>query len=180
VDPAISQEIEHLLLGGGFNFYRVENQLRADDLLVRQRAGNSLGLAAAQLDKLSQEFQRTCIAAPTRDCPYPPAEVMERLNALRRLRQRIITANSLLQALSSPAQDKIWRRFRDEQTLLTSLLNADIAMLRQAAELGQLAESLTAHDWKSADAGAVIDSACDRWDQTIRSRQELLEIGARA
>ena len=180
MDTALSEELEQLLLGGGFNFYRIENQLRADDLLVRQRAGASLGLAAAQLDHLAQEFQRTCIAAPTRDCPYPPADVMEKLNALRRLRQRIITANSLLQALSCPTQDRIWQRFRDEETLLTSLLEADIAMLRQAAELGRLAQSLTAQGWKSADAGAAIDSACDRWDQTIRSRQELLEIGSHA
>ncbi len=180
MDPAISEELEHLMLGGGFNYYRIENQLRADDLLVRQRAGASLGLAAAKLGQLAEQFQRTCMPAPTRDCPYPPAEVMEQLNALRRLRQRIITSNSLLQGLSCPAQDKIWRRLRDEQTLLNSLLQADIAMLRQASELEQQVQALTAQGWKSPDAGAAIESACDRWDQTIRARQQLLEIGSHA
>jgi hypothetical protein len=174
------EEMEHLLLGYGFNFYRIENQLRADDLLVRQRAGAALGHAAARLDQLARQFQRTCIPAPTRDSPFPPADAMERLNAIRRSRQRVMDQNSFLQGMPAPAQDQIWRRLRDEQTLLESLINADIAMLRLAGEVEAQAQSLSAQGWKSPDAGTGLEAACERWDAAIRARQELLQIGVRA
>jgi hypothetical protein len=159
-----------------FNFYRIENQLRADDLLVRQKAGASFGQAAAALEKLTQQFQRTCIPVPLREHPFPSADVMDRLNALRRTRQRVMDQATFLQGLSAPAQDKIWRRLRDEESVLQSLLQADVAMLRLAAEVLNQAQSITCEAWKSAEGGAALEAVLDRWDATLRTRQDLLQI----
>ena len=48
-DP-LEQVAITLFYGWGYNFYRVENQLRADDLLVRAKAGVLLGDARAVVD----------------------------------------------------------------------------------------------------------------------------------
>ena len=53
----ISKQLELLLSGYGVNFYRTENQMRADDLLVRQRAGTSFGYAAERLEQLARLAQ---------------------------------------------------------------------------------------------------------------------------
>ena len=164
------------MLGFGFNFYRIENQLRADDLLVRQRAGASLGQASGKLERLANDFQRTCIPAATRQQPYPSPLLMERLNAARAMRQRVLDQESLLHGLSAPAQDKIWRRLRDEADLLDALLHADVAMLRVAAEVEAEVQNLSAQGWKAAGAETSLKSTLDRWDATVRARQDLLQV----
>jgi hypothetical protein len=176
MDDPIFKELELLLLGCGFNSYRIENQMRADDLLVRQKGGAWLGLAAARLEQLAEEFQRSCMPAPTRQQPYPPAGLMDRLNALRLVRQRVLDQELFIQGLSAPAQDKIWRRLRDEAALLSSLLQADAAMLREAAEVQRQVESLSAEAWKSPDAGNPLKATLDGWDAAVRARQDLLQI----
>ena len=178
MDDAISKELEIVLLGCGFNFYRIQNQLRADDLLVRQKAGAFFGHAATRMEQLAQQFQRTCIPAPSRENPYPSADLMARLTALRNVRQRIMDQGTCIQGLPAPAQDKIWRRLRDEEDLLQSLLRADAAMLRLAAEVESQAQLLTAEAWKSPGAGDTLNATLDGWDATIRQRQDLLRIQA--
>jgi hypothetical protein len=177
-DSAIARQLELLMLGCGFNFYRLENQLRADDLLVRQKAESSLGQAAARLGKLAVEFQAACIPPSTREHPFPPAELMSRLQVLRAAHQRITDQESLLRGLPAPAQDKIWQRFRGEAQLLESLLAADVAMLQSAAEIEKQAQTLTAEVWKSAGGGGGLNSALEKWDAAIRARQDLLQVQA--
>lgn len=176
MEDAISEELGHLLLGYGFNYYRIENQLRADDLLVRQRAGTFLGQAAARLEEVAQKFQRTCMPTASREHPFPPADLMERLNTLRRVRQRVTEQGSLLQGMPTPTQDKIWQRLRNEQALLQSLLRADVALLKLAAEVEEQSRLITPEGWKSSDAGTMLDAALDRWEAAIRARQDLLLI----
>ena len=43
--------LSNLFYGWGYNFYRVENQLRADDQLVRSKAAWLLGLATASVPR---------------------------------------------------------------------------------------------------------------------------------
>jgi hypothetical protein len=178
MQTSLSKELELLMLGCGFNFYRVENQLRADDLLVRQKAGSFFGHTSARLEKLAEEYQHTVIPAPTRQQPYPPAELMERLNAIRALRQRVQNQGSFLQGLSAPTQDKIWRRLRDEQGLLSSLLQADLAMLQLAADIEKQVQSLSVNFWNSPDSATSLNAILDRWDVAVRARQDLLQIQA--
>jgi len=44
---ALRQVATNLFCGWGYNFYRLENQLRADDQLVRSKAAGLLGTAMA-------------------------------------------------------------------------------------------------------------------------------------
>ena len=47
---ALRQIATNLFYGWGYNFYRVENQLRADDQLVRSKAASLLGIAMASVE----------------------------------------------------------------------------------------------------------------------------------
>lgn len=58
------------------------------------------------------EFQTHWMPAPTREQPYPLA------------------------------QDRIWRRFRDERMLLEQLLGADLRMLQLAADIESSVEKM--------------------------------------
>ena len=46
---ALRQVATNLFCGWGYNFYRLENQLRADDQLVRSNAAGLLGSAMASV-----------------------------------------------------------------------------------------------------------------------------------
>jgi hypothetical protein len=49
-EGVLRQAAINLFHGWGYNFYRAENQLRADDQLVRSKAGWLLGLARASME----------------------------------------------------------------------------------------------------------------------------------
>jgi hypothetical protein len=176
METTLAPEVELLLLGWGFNFYRVENQLRADDLLLRQKAGDFLGRAAAKLEKLAADFQRDCMASTTSDQRYPSAALMGRLNALRSLRRRVGEQSAFLQGCPAPAQDKIWRRLRSEEGLLRALLQTDADLIHVAGDIERLTNSLRAESCNSPDALQPLAALLDRWDETVRARQDLLHI----
>ena len=60
-----------LLNGYGYNWYRLDNQMRADDLLVRSRASEHLESAAARLRDLEGRYRRKYLPPPSRDHPDP-------------------------------------------------------------------------------------------------------------
>jgi hypothetical protein len=61
---ALRQVATNLFYGWGYNFYRVENQLRADDQLVRAKAAWLLGVAMASVDAAEIEYRREFLPAP--------------------------------------------------------------------------------------------------------------------
>ena len=60
-----------LLNGYGYNWYRLDNQMRADDLLVRSRASEHLERAAARLHDLEGRYRRKYLPPLTREHPDP-------------------------------------------------------------------------------------------------------------
>lgn len=172
----IMQKLDLMLLGDGFNFYRAENRLRADDLLVRQKACTPLGDAARRFGELAIEFQNKHIPAPTRDQPYPPADLTAVLRRLTELRSRISNMAARIQGLPAPTQDRIWRRFRSEHGLLEQLLASDVDMLEISGQIGRLTAALTCPELKNAAALTTISNTLDQLDVTCNRRRSLLEI----
>ena len=68
---ALRQIATNLFYGWGYNFYKQENQLRADDQIVRAKAGWILSNAAASVDAAESDFRREFLPAPTRAKPFP-------------------------------------------------------------------------------------------------------------
>jgi hypothetical protein len=60
-----------LFYGWGYNFYRLENQLRADDLLIRENACSLLGQSRAMIEAAQSAYRRTHLPAPSRARPLP-------------------------------------------------------------------------------------------------------------
>ena len=63
----IDQIAVNLFYGWGYNFYRLENQLRADDILVRGKVGWLLGLARASIEEAESVYRRAFLPPPSRE-----------------------------------------------------------------------------------------------------------------
>ena len=170
----IVQRLQVLLSGGGYNFYDKANLARADDLLVRQRAGSSLLEAARHLRTLETEYRQAFLPAATRDQPYPPAEAMEKLRGLTRLAERLRGLESDIRGMAAPAQDKFWWRLRQEVSLLNALITFDDALVQQSVEIERVVSVWTAEEWQAAPLASSLAPLIQTLDTLIRDRQRLL------
>lgn len=85
VDAAgpVKATLSNLFYGWEYNFYRKENQLRADDLLIRSKISELLGQSREHLRELEADFRRERLAPPTREHPFPDRAAVATAQALR-------------------------------------------------------------------------------------------------
>ena len=133
-----------LFLGWGYNFYRLENQLRADDQLVCAKAAWLLGLAAKSVHAAEAEFRRASILPPTRDRPFPDPAAMATAQSLERLGREIIAIEARLHALPAPEQDLMTLRFRQEAATLSRLIETDELLVGQSELLRTMVDGQAA------------------------------------
>jgi hypothetical protein len=122
----------NLFYGWGYNFYRLENQLRADDQLVRARAASLLGSARASVETAEAAYRREHMPAPTRDKPFPDAGVIADAQALERLSHAIGALEAQIRTQPVPENDRMSQRYRQEASLLTTLGECDQMLVGQA------------------------------------------------
>lgn len=171
-DPVV-QQLQLLLSGYGYNFYSSTNQARADDLLVRQRAGYYLTQAVDMLVKLRGDYQRRFIPPLTRANPDPPQEALAQVREIDAVRQELSSAETLIRGMSAPSQDRVWWRFRQEQTLLTQLFSFDLSLVRASEQLYQYMLQLTPDGW-NAQGSAPVRQLLQQLTQTARQRDQFL------
>ncbi|MGO8672530.1 MAG: hypothetical protein ACLQVD_14340 [Capsulimonadaceae bacterium] len=172
----IKDRLELLMSGRGFNYYDNKNKARADDLLVRQRASDLLGDASRALTALEPEFRRRYVPAASRDNPYPPAEVLDRLRDSVRLRTRIAELETSIRSMSVPTQDKIWWRLRDEAGLLDHLMTFDVQLIQEAQEIEERVRAFTAESWNTGECEPGLAPLLTGLSDVIRTRAQLLSI----
>ena len=141
---ALRQVANTLFLGWGYNFYRLENQLRADDQLVCAKAAWLLGLAAASVQAAEATFRREFIAPPTRERPFPDPAAMAPAQALERFAKDIVAIEARLHAQPAPEQDLMSLRYRQEAETLSRLIAVDERLIGQAQLLRTLVEGRSA------------------------------------
>lgn len=149
------QQLQLLLTGYGYNFYNNTNKARSDDLLVRERASYYLGQAVSLLAQLRNDYSTRFIPPLTRANPDPPAEAMAQLREIEAVQQAISHIESHIRGMSVPTQDKIWWRFRQEQNLLSQLLNFDLMLVRGSEQLYQYVVQLTPDNWNAVGSGPL-------------------------
>ena len=172
-DP-LEQVAINLFYGWGYNFYRVENQLRADDLLVRAKAGGLLGDARAVVDAAEASYRRTHIAAPTRAKPFPDAEIIENARILERLAASIGALEGQVRAQPAPETDRMTEFYRNERDTLMRLGQHDSLLVGQAEMLrAKLAEAADADDILARTP--EFDVGLRALGETLRARRALLE-----
>ena len=160
-----------LFNGWGYNFYRAENQLRADDLMVRARVSEMLSAARAGVEAAEAAHRREHLPPPSRKRPRPDPAALLRARELEALGARIGALEGQIRALPMPPTDRMTQRLRDERTTLEALLQADRAMVAGAARLRALL----------ADGPAESDTAepvLTGLRAAIQARRELLEVCA--
>lgn len=170
------QQLQLLMTGYGYNFYDRKNQARADDLLVRQKAAGTLREAAQTLVQLEGDFHRKYIPPPTRENPYPPAELLDKMQAILQLKNRLSDLATRISGMPVPTQDKTWGRFREELPLLSQLLGFDYQMVFQTEQLYQAVRNLSAQDWYQGSEATQLEDKLEALERLVRERQRFLQL----
>lgn len=128
---ALRQVATNLFYGWGYNFYRLENQLRADDQLVRSKAASLLGIAMASVDKAESDYRREFLPPPSRAKPFPDAAAIAVAQRLERLARGIGALESSIQQQPVPENDRMTQRYRQEAATLKVLMGHDEQLVGQ-------------------------------------------------
>jgi predicted regulator of Ras-like GTPase activity (Roadblock/LC7/MglB family) len=134
----------NLFYGYGYNFYRQENQLRADDQRVRQMACSLLGRARAGLDQAESRYRRENIAPPSRANPFPDPAVVANAQALEGLGREVGGLEGLIRHQPVPENDRMTQRYRLEAATLAALAEKDAVLVGQAELLRSMVEGAAA------------------------------------
>ncbi len=146
METALLQAGELLLNGWGYNWYRVENQIRADDVLLRNQADSLLGDTLAAFRRAETVFRQKYVGVPSRENPFPDPARMAELQAYRTMLDTAEALRTRLRGGAMPPDDKVWRRHRDEADLLASLGLCDAKLAASAQALRADALSVTPAD----------------------------------
>ena len=168
---AVGAAASNLFHGWGYDFYRSENQLRADDQMIRSKVGQLLGFAHADVVGAETAYRRTHMPPPTRAQPFPAAAAVAAAQALERLGREIVALIGRVQAQPVPANDRMTQRYRDEVDTLEFLRDHDRVLVGQAALLRTMIEDQT---------GAALLDRMAELDQGIVALRRTLEERAAA
>jgi hypothetical protein len=168
----IKQIAINLFYGWGYNFYRLENQLRADDQLIRSRAAGLLGQAHASLDGAEQAWRREHLPPPSRAKPFPDAAAVQGAQALERLSHAAGALVGRLHALPVPENDRMTQRYRHEADTLEALGGCDELLIGQSEMLRAMVDH-KGGDWL-LDNRSTIEAGLAAIEETVRRRGAIL------
>ncbi len=168
----ISQIAVNLFYGWGYNFYRKENQLRADDQLIRAQVGALLQQCRAMVDTAESAYRRAFIPPPSRAQPRPDPQAVANAQALEQLSREIGALSGQTTALPVPENDRMTQRYRNEADTLAKLRETDELLAGQAELLRQM---LTSHDapW-ILENRLAIEEGLAAISSTLRTRAAVL------
>jgi hypothetical protein len=165
-----------LLNGYGYNWYRLDNQMRADDLLVRSRASEHLESAAAQLRDLERRYRRKYLPLPTREHPDADPHHLATAQHFRAVADRIREIDTRLRGAAVPPDDKIWLRQRGELETLQRLGKCDVVLVAGARELVGVIADLPADVGIDPAIEQQIDQHLDQLAAALSRRGEILAV----
>jgi hypothetical protein len=130
------------LIGTAYRWYADAQHVRADDLLVRSRAGDALGRAAAGL-RQAEAAARRAIPAPTRADPFPDQAASRRLADVRRLHDRVLALETRLRGAASLPDRDFTMSHGVDVALRGRLVACDAALIAAAEDVaGALPDDL--------------------------------------
>ncbi len=126
---ALKRTLSNLFYGWGYNFYRKENQLRADDLLIRGKISEDLGKARGSLGALESTYRREHLPAPTREHPFPSSEAVRVAKIFTQVGQKLEAFEIKVRTASVPEMDRIHQRHLQERATLEALTEIDLKLV---------------------------------------------------
>lgn len=163
-----------LINGYGYNWYRLDNQMRADDLLVRSRVSEHLGGAVAHLRDLEGRYRRKFLPPPTREHPDPDPVHVAAARQFRAIEDRIGDIDTRVRGAAVPTNDRVWQRHRDELDTLAKLGNCDVTMLGGAKQLADFVATLPADAPIDAASEQQIDALLAQLAGILARRGDIL------
>jgi hypothetical protein len=164
----------NLFYGWGYNFYRKENQLRADDQLVRGKVSWLLGRARTAVEHAESEWRREKLPPPSRAQPFPDPHATASAQALERLALEIGALKGRIEALPVPENDRMTQRYRQEAATLEALGQSDALLIGQADLLRSLTEDHAAEAILAANLGEGLAAIA----ATLHGREAILHAPA--
>ena len=166
------QVLSNLFYGWGYNFYRRENQLRADDLLIRSKLSELLGESRAHMASLEAVYRREHLPPPTREQPFPDSVAVAEAQALQRVQREIEGLETAIRTASVPEMDRVHQRHRNEGDVLEKLVVVDSSMVEAALALRDAILRIHDATTASAEVAEVLNTSDIRalWNR----RQEVL------
>ena len=171
----LRQLATNLFYGWGYNFYRKENQLRADDLMVRAKVGTILGSARKSVETAQADYRREYLPPPTRQNPVPDPKAVAGAQALERLSKSIGAIQGLLTAQPTPENDRMTQRYRQEAETLQRLVSSDQTLVGQAELLRTMLDQKNGA-WILENM-AELQEGVGAINESLRARQMLLFPG---
>ncbi len=168
---AVGAAATNLFHGWGYDFYRAENQLRADDQMIRSKVGQILGFAHADVAAAETAYRRAFMPPPTRARPFPDPAAIAGAQALERVGRELIALIGRVQAQPVPGNDRMTQRYRDEADTLAYLRDHDRVLVGQAALLRATIE---------AQSGELLLTQIAEIDQGLTALRRTLEDRASA
>jgi len=168
----LEQVAINLFYGWGYNFYRKENQLRADDILVRSKVGLLLGSARKSVETAESDYRREFIPPPSREHPRPDPKAVADSQAIERLSRSIGAIAGQISAQPVPENDRMNQRYRAEAETLQKLIASDQKLVGQAELLRSMVD-LKPGPWLVENMAALQEGIA-AIAETLRTRQLLL------
>ena len=174
-DPGRLRQIAiNLFYGWGYNFYRTENQLRADDLLVRSKVSWLLGLARAGIEAAESAHRREFIPTPSREKPFADPKALADVQSIERLSKAIGALEGQIRAQPAPENDRMTQRYRHEAETLLRLVDCDQKLVGQAELLRSMMDQKTG-EWLIENS-ALLGKGIGAIAETLRDRQAILLV----
>lgn len=162
----------NLFHGWGYNFYRLENQLRADDQMIRAKTSWLLGLGRRSVESAEAAYRRERLPPPSRDAPRPDPASIAGAQMLERLSRAIGAADGQIRAQPVPENDRMRQRYRREAETLSRLATHDRTLVGQADLLRQTLEGRDG-TWM-IDNGSALSGGVEAIVRTLAERQATL------
>ena len=117
--------LSNLFYGCGYNFYRCEGELRADDLLIRGKLGQLLRECREHLRSLEASFRREHRATPARDYALLHPAVIATAQALLGAQRDLQAMETAVHTAALPELARLHQRHREERGTLEKLVMLD-------------------------------------------------------
>jgi hypothetical protein len=170
----VAQLAINLFYGWGYNFYRLENQLRADDLMIRAKVSEILGAARGGVEAAEAAYRREFLPPPSREKPRPDPAAILGAQALEAIGRELGAIEGRIRSLPVPENDRMTQRFRREAETLSRLAEADQAMVGNAEFLRSLLAPATG-PWMIENAGEIRHCIASI-KAAVQARGELLSV----
>ncbi len=168
----LRQIATNLFYGWGYNFYRKENQLRADDQMIRSKAASLLGEAMASVSAAESAYRREYLPPPSRAKPFPDADAVASVQKLERLAKAIGAVEAALQHQPVPENDRMTQRYRQEAPMLAKLIEHDERLVGQCELLRKAVSGVD--ELALLKSVGELDAGVDAIRETLRNRETVL------